>query len=300
MPCCVIDVSYRLIPDYPFPIGIYDSLTAVAHILVNHRTFSIDPYNVTFGGESSGGTIALVLNHVFRDAGQDWNKRLKGVIVGTPSICDLRRISTPQESPFESMRESEFAPLLDWRKLKWFDTLKWMSLSPQPPMGLSQHEDHAPRRKDSIPVPSHKQMLADVSWYANLLTAPSHKKLAPLTYIATADIDPLRDEGEAYAQKLRECGNNVVMRRFRGVPHQFMHMDGVLRQGREYVRDVIGNIRVCLYPPKSKEELEEESKAATAVAAESSTVQEETQEKEDDALPQQQQQTDTMMEESTS
>lgn len=90
--------------------------------------------------------------------------------------------------------------------------------------------------------------MADMSWYANLLTAPNHKGLAPLTYIATAEFDPLRDEGEAYAQKLREKGNNVVSKRFEGVPHPFVHMDGVLRQGREYVGEVISNVRTCLYP----------------------------------------------------
>jgi len=104
-----------------------------------------------------------------------------------------------------------------------------------------------------VPRPNHKQMMADVSWYANLLTAPNHKDLAPLTYIATAEFDPLRDEGETYAQILRENGNNVVTTRFMGVPHSFMHMDGVLRQGKEYSEEVINNIRTCLYPPEANE-----------------------------------------------
>lgn len=256
--CCVIDVSYRLIPEYPFPIGIFDSLSAVAHILINHRTFSIDPHNITLGGESSGGTIALALSHIFRDAGEQWSKRLKGVVVGTPSICDLRRISTAQESPFESMRDSERMPLLNWQKLKWFDSFKWMSLTAQPPGLLvpqlqSPQNDINSRKVENVPRPNHKQMMADVSWYANLLTAPNHKDLAPLTYIATAEFDPLRDEGETYAQILRENGNNVVTTRFMGVPHSFMHMDGVLRQGKEYSEEVINNIRTCLYPPEANE-----------------------------------------------
>ncbi|KAK5937198.1 hypothetical protein PMZ80_010498 [Knufia obscura] len=266
-PCCVIDVEYRLIPEYPFPIGIMDGLSAVAHILVNHKTFSIDPHNITFGGESSGATIALVLSHMFRDAGSSFASRVKGVVVGTPSISDIRKYNTPEESPWESMRESEHAPLLDWKKLKWFDTFKWMSLTPQQPNQQAQAQidrnrdagSPSPTSQSHSRRPSYREMMRDVSWYSNLLSAPNLKDLAPLTWIGTAEVDPLRDEAEAYAETLREHGNNVVTKRYPGVPHPFMHMDGVLVQGREYVSDVILQIRACLYPTnqdasKAKEE----------------------------------------------
>jgi len=229
VPCCVIDVEYRLIPEYPFPIGIMDGLTAVAHILANHTTFSIDSTNMTFGGESSGATIALILNHLFRDGG--FGERLKGVIVGTPTISDVRKYATPDMSPWPSMRESEFAPLLNWEKLKWFDTFKWISLSNAHP-GVSQ-----------------KDLRRDISWFADAMNAPNFENLAPLTWIGTAEFDPLRDEAEAYARTVEEAGNTVIVRRFLGVPHPFMHMDKVLVQGREYVQDVISHIRRCLYPP---------------------------------------------------
>lgn len=242
-----------------------DSLAAIAHILVNHKTFSIDPHNITFGGESSGATISLVLSHLFRDAGESYAKRLKGVVVGTPSISDIRNYNTPAESPWQSMRESEFAPLLDWQKLKWFDTFKWMSLAPQQPYQQGHHPQlgsvkgsGAPSPSSRIRRPSYREMSRDVSWYSNLLDAPNFKNLAPHTWIGTAEIDPLRDEAEAYAEKLREHGNNVVNKRYPGVPHPFMHMDGILPQGREYVSDVILNIRQCLHPPKEPEEAKEE------------------------------------------
>lgn len=223
----MIDVEYRLIPEYPFPIGVMDSLAAVGHILANHKTFSIDSTNMTFGGESSGATIALILNHLFRDGG--FSDKLKGVIVGTPTISDVRKYATPDMSPWPSMREAEYAPLLNWEKLKWFDTFKWMSLG-------SQHLGT-----------KHKEQKRDISWFADALNAPDFRNLAPLTYIATAEIDPLRDEAEAYGKKLEEAGNKIIMRRFNSVPHPFMHMDRVLPQGREYVQDVIQNVRQCLY-----------------------------------------------------
>jgi acetyl esterase len=43
----------------------------------------------------------------------------------------------------------------------------------------------------------------------------------PRTYIATAGMDPLRDQGEAFGQKLREAGVETEIRRFDDVPHGF-------------------------------------------------------------------------------
>jgi acetyl esterase/lipase len=226
--CCVIDINYRLVPEYPFPIGIMDALSAVKYIVANPKIFSIDTTQITLGGESMGGTIALILNHLLRDAGME--EMIKGVVVGTPSIADLKKVATAQQSPYQSMQEAEFAPLLDWSKLKWFEALKLMSLN-------------------SALVANKKDVQKDVSWFMDALAAPNFKNLAPLTWIGTAEVDPLRDEGEAYAEKLRENGNNVIVRRFPGVPHPFMHMDKALQQGRDYVNDVIAHISRCLYPP---------------------------------------------------
>lgn len=268
-PCCVIDIEYRKIPEYPFPIGIMDSLSVVAHILLNHKTFSIDPQNVVLGGESSGATIALILDHMIRDAGANF---VKGVVVGTPTISDVRKYATPIESPWPSMRESEHAPLLNWRKMKWFDTFKWMSLSSQHPaptvVSLSSaivNDTTTPRNR-----PSHKEQQADLSWFTNAMNAPCFEGLAPVTWIGTAEFDPLRDEAEAYAMKCQAAGNNVVLHRFPGVPHQFMHMDGVLQQGKEYVEEVIKHVRMALYPARSDEEKESDEAASSSNDSEQS------------------------------
>ena len=207
-----------------------DSLSAVIHVLTNHKTFSIDPDNVTLGGESSGATIALILNHLFRDSGGKWADKIKGVIVGTPTISDVKKYATPEMSPWPSMRElAETAPLLNWEKLKWFDTFKWMSLGSSN-FGTNQREKRQ-----------------DISWFADAMQAPDFEGLAPLTFVGVAEVDPLRDEALAYAERVREKGNRVVVKRYEGVPHGFMRMDRVLRQGREYVLDVIGCVRECLY-----------------------------------------------------
>ncbi|WP_205698770.1 alpha/beta hydrolase [Conexibacter sp. SYSU D00693] len=43
----------------------------------------------------------------------------------------------------------------------------------------------------------------------------------PPTYVATAGMDPLRDQGEAFAAKLRDAGVDVEVQRFGDLPHGF-------------------------------------------------------------------------------
>jgi acetyl esterase len=65
----------------------------------------------------------------------------------------------------------------------------------------------------------------------------------PPALIVTAGFDPLRDEGEAYAEKLREAGVEVALRRHEDLIHGFINFTGVGTRFREALAETAGALR---------------------------------------------------------
>jgi acetyl esterase len=64
-------------------------------------------------------------------------------------------------------------------------------------------------------------------WRASPLRARDHSRLPP-AYVVTCGFDPLRDEGRAYAERLRAAGVPVTYESFEGMVHGFVTMGGVI------------------------------------------------------------------------
>jgi acetyl esterase len=101
---------------------------------------------------------------------------------------------------------------------------------------------------------------ADMDWFENhylppgtdrddprvaLLNASDLKGLPP-TYIATAGFDPLRDEGEAYANRLRVAGVRVALRRHPGLVHTFLNLAAICPTARAAMLEAAGALRMGL------------------------------------------------------
>jgi acetyl esterase len=83
-------------------------------------------------------------------------------------------------------------------------------------------------------------------WRASPLRAPNLSGLPP-AHVITAEFDPLRDEGEAYAARLRDAGVEATVERYSGQIHAFTaNLAGVMDNGRKSIEDAGKRLRQAL------------------------------------------------------
>jgi acetyl esterase len=101
---------------------------------------------------------------------------------------------------------------------------------------------------------------ADLDWYKDHYLADDRDALDPRcsplmaeelagaapAYIATAGFDPLRDEGEEYAERLRAAGVRVALRRHAGLIHGFVNTAQIGHVAREALLEAAGALRLSL------------------------------------------------------
>ena len=68
----------------------------------------------------------------------------------------------------------------------------------------------------------------------------------PPGLVVTAEFDPLRDEGEAYAERLRLAGVDVATSRYDGMIHMFYGFDTMFDAARRATTETVSALRVAL------------------------------------------------------
>jgi acetyl esterase len=189
----VVSVDYRRAPEHKFPAAPEDAYASLQHVLNNAGLYNGDPARVAVAGESAGGNLATVACLM---AGERGGKMPVHQLLVYP-ITD-----TNLETP--SYRAHANAKPLNAAMMSWF--FKQYLPNPNEPAGKFV----APLRA----------------------SAEDLKALPPATLI-TAEIDPLRSEGAAYAERLRAAGVPVAHRDYTGVTHEFFGMGAVVDKARE-------------------------------------------------------------------
>jgi acetyl esterase/lipase len=68
----------------------------------------------------------------------------------------------------------------------------------------------------------------------------------PPAVVATAEFDPLRDDGDAYAEALQEAGVKVIHRRFDGLVHGFFGLGPFSSMSRDAIAQICADLRELL------------------------------------------------------
>jgi acetyl esterase/lipase len=97
-----------------------------------------------------------------------------------------------------------------------------------------------------------RQYVGEAGVAPDVLAAPMRASslagLAP-AHVATAEVDPLRDDAEAYAARLADEGVPVTMKRYDGVFHGFFTEVETYTQARQAVSDACAQLRTAFGLP---------------------------------------------------
>jgi acetyl esterase len=186
----VISVDYRLAPENRFPAAVEDAEAAVRWAVEHVDDYGGDPARIAVGGDSAGANLAAVVTQLLHADGIE----LAAQLLVYPPVDFL-------EDDYPSRTENAEGYFLTLNDMHWF-----------------AEQYTGSRRSD----PDDREIASDPR--LSPLYASSLDGLPPAV-VATAEYDPLRDEGDAYAAALEKAGVVVEHRRFPGLIHGFYGLE---------------------------------------------------------------------------
>jgi acetyl esterase len=203
-------VDYTLLPAAKFPTQIEESFAALKWAAAHANEFGADGSRIAVAGNSVGGNMSAAMTLMAKDRHGPKIAYQVLLIPATDASVDTKS--------YHDFVTGRFLP-------RAFMEYGWNLYAP----------DAASRNNIYMsPLRATKEQLSGL----------------PPALVITAENDPLRDEGEAYARKLKEAGVAVVATRYNGMIHDFVLLNGINKvpgvQGA--LQQINDGIRVALKP----------------------------------------------------
>src|SRR6266700_229502 len=183
----VVFPVYRLCPEVSYPTALEECYSVVKWVATCGREHGMDPERLAVAGDSVGGNMTAAVTLLSRER-------------GGPDIRLQLLFYPVTEAAFDTAYYHQFAEGYHLRR----DAMMWF---------WDQYTTNPGERKEITASP--------------LRASTQQLKGLPPALVITAAADVLRDEGEAYAHKLREAGVRVTAVRFQGTIHDFVMLNAL-------------------------------------------------------------------------
>jgi acetyl esterase len=198
----VVAVDYRLAPENPFPAAVNDCYEAAKWVYENAAELNGDASRLSVAGDSAGANLSTVVSMLAKD---------KGGLSISKQVLIYPVTDSYNPEKYESYKENGSGYFLTTEHIGLYSTLYVQNKE------WNLHPHAAPMNADDLSG-------------------------LPPALVITAEFDPLRDEGEAYAEKLKEAGVPVKLRREEGQIHGFFNFFSLMdaKEDIQEVYDYIG------------------------------------------------------------
>ena len=203
-------VEYTSLPEARFPTQLDQCYAVLKWVAAHAQEIGADGSRIALAGNSVGGNMTAALTLMAKDRGGPKISYQVLMIPATDATVDT-----------ESYHEYGTGRFLARSFMKY----GWDLYAP----------DAATRNNPYVsPLRANLQQLRGL----------------PPALVITAENDPLRDEGEAYARKLKEAGVNVIATRYNGMIHDFVLLNGIQAdpEPQAAIRQVSAEIKAHLAP----------------------------------------------------